>query len=437
MINSMRTFLSTHHHPHQLQLIEVSEGDKIVFKCRTSTPTKPSISIRWLKNFIPININSSSINEKIIEDDDKHVFYTEVTLNLFVKLDDQNSIYSCLAAKNSHDKLLLTSTFNGTNDAAAGDEMYYVAQESVTISSSSSSSSPSLSDDSDDSLHGIFSSVILSILYPPGKPEIEGLTPGEDVLTAGDQVTLACISRGGNPSPSLIWYRSIANNNNHNNMYSESHYEYSSFPLSSTSNHNSNYITVDDSYSVIVDSASTNTYSFTVTPMDNQRIYKCEAVNSVGLSSSLIKLDVKFAPISIRINGPSIGKINEILRYECIIGPSNPAPTSVIWLINGIAQSNGVYPIESWIENVSYGIMIRTNITVLLSESIKTISCSASSSMSSSSISDVVSRDVVDNVATLSTTEASSSYSSSSSSTSNDLTTIQASINVHVLCKYT
>ena len=41
---------------------------------------------------------------------------------------------------------------------------------------------------------------------PPGAPEISGYTEGE-VVSIGEQKTLTCISRGGNPPAQLVWLK--------------------------------------------------------------------------------------------------------------------------------------------------------------------------------------------------------------------------------------
>ena len=41
---------------------------------------------------------------------------------------------------------------------------------------------------------------------PPGSPEISGYTEGE-VVSIGQQKTLTCISRGGNPTAQLVWLK--------------------------------------------------------------------------------------------------------------------------------------------------------------------------------------------------------------------------------------
>ena len=221
--------------------------------------------------------------------------------------------------------------------------------------------------------HEVSDDVSISVLLPPANPEITGLNPDKKRVKVGDKVVLSCISRGGNPLANVVWYRDEE--------------------------------VVDESSSVTsLDSgvvATSNSYAFLVKPEDNRRVFRCVAWNVLAKLSSELRLDVHFPPVSIKINGPTVGKINDVLRYQCTVGPSNPVPKRVTWFINGIEQRDGVYPIETWQDEVSYGYTVRTNITILLSESIKTISCSALSSLFS-----------------------------------DDLTTIDASIDVHVLCEY-
>lgn len=318
-------------------VIEVSEGEKIMLKCRTSTMTKPLTKITWTRNGVPF---TEGLHERIVhEDEERRLFMTESTLHLFVKLEDRSSDYKCTA----HHPGLSSGT-------VVGDQ------------------------------------IRISVLYAPGKPEIEGYTNGEDILNAGDKLTLACMSRGGNPPPNLLWYRE-----------------------SDIIDSSSSFMSLDGGSL----GATTNTYTLTVKPEDNKRTFRCEASNIIQTLSSSLRLDVHFAPVNIKINGPSVGRINDVLRYECIIGPSNPLPTQVTWLINGRPQKEAVYPVETWKEEVSFGFMTKTNITVLLSESIKSVSCSASSSSSS-------------------TTTSSPAFASNQLP---DSSVIQASIDVHVLCK--
>lgn len=106
---------------------------------------------------------------------------------------------------------------------------------------------------------------------PPGTPQIEGYTNG-DQISAFDTLTLACISRGGNPSPKLFWLK--------------------------------DNVTVDTSFSSSADGKdSTNTYSFVVKPSDNNALITCEATNLVSSKplTTTIKLSVlcKYMPTNL------------------------------------------------------------------------------------------------------------------------------------------
>lgn len=274
-----------------------------MLKCRTGSMTKPATQITWSRNTFAV---SERLEEKVQEDEERHVYSSESWLHLTVQLDEQGSEYKCKAI---HVGLLPDQEVSAT--------------------------------------------VSLSVLLPPSKPQLSGFEEGRDVVRAGDQVTLSCTARGGNPLASVVW-----------------------FAGDSLLVDESSVVTVADGVAVVV-----NNYTFVVKPDDNRRVFRCEAANSIASLSSELRLDVHFPAVNIKINGPSVGKINDVLRYQCIIGPSNPAPKHVTWIINGLAQSDGVYPVEHWQEQVSFGFMARTNISVLLSETMRTVACSASSSV--------------------------------------------------------
>lgn len=78
----------------------------------------------------------------------------------------------------------------------------------------------------------------------------------------GDTLTLACVSRGGNPLAKLVWFR--------------------------------NDQQVDVTYTT-TGRESTNTLTFVVESNDNNAIYRCEATNSVSLKPmvAMVKLTVQ------------------------------------------------------------------------------------------------------------------------------------------------
>lgn len=95
---------------------------------------------------------------------------------------------------------------------------------------------------------------------PPGVPEIEGYQDG-DIVQVGDTLTLACISRGGNPPATLTWTKDgVLLTAKYKNATRE----------------------------------ATNTYTFTVTAGDNNAVYRCEATNLVTLQpfEASVKLSV-------------------------------------------------------------------------------------------------------------------------------------------------
>ncbi|KFM74851.1 Nephrin, partial [Stegodyphus mimosarum] len=126
----------------------------------------------------------------------------------------------------------------------------------------------------------------------------EGYHDG-DIVQVGDKLTLACISRGGNPPARLIWFR--------------------------------NDDQVDITYSTGGREA-TNTHTFTVGPKDNKAIYKCEASNVVTLQplSASVRLNVLFAPTKVVISGPKEVRVGESVTLSCKTGSSNP-PVEVSW----------------------------------------------------------------------------------------------------------
>lgn len=80
---------------------------------------------------------------------------------------------------------------------------------------------------------------------PPGAPRIDGYTEG-DPIRENKTVTLACVSRGGNPLAELIWYK--------------------------------NEVRIDSSYST-VNRESRNELTITATTKDNLARLRCEASN--------------------------------------------------------------------------------------------------------------------------------------------------------------
>ncbi|KFB47304.1 AGAP010742-PA-like protein [Anopheles sinensis] len=170
--------------------------------------------------------------------------------------------------------------------------------------------------------------VQLSVLYPPGEPQIEGYTTGE-VLRRGQNVELICRSRGGNPPAQLIWYK--------------------------------NDVQVRMAYRT-TERLSENIYSFVAEEGDNKARLRCEA-NNVMISAPLkteITLSVLFAPTHVTISGASEARTGDLVSLQCQTAPSNP-PAEIKWSVSGHHVKNTT---SRTIENPDGGWVTISNITV-------------------------------------------------------------------------
>ncbi|XP_053201824.1 nephrin-like isoform X2 [Panonychus citri] len=280
--------------------IYAKEAQRITLNCNTSSLTKPETKLTWFRNNIQLKQDSYTI---VITDGlgpNGKLTLTRSILTLFVKLDDNGVQYTCKAIHPAIPRPLVNT-------------------------------------------------MSISVLVPPGTPQIEGYTNG-DQISALDTLTLACISRGGNPSPKLHWLK--------------------------------DNLTVDTSYSSSIDGKdSTNTYSFVVKPNDNNALVTCEAVNLISTKplTATIKLTVLYAPTKIIISGPIEGKLGDKLNLECTIGPSNPV-TDITWTVDGLPMKGT----DSRVEIIKEGYKTMSNLTVTLTSSpnnYKTVTCFGHSKM--------------------------------------------------------
>lgn len=88
------------------------------------------------------------------------------------------------------------------------------------------------------------------IADPPGPPEIHGYSDGETVLM-GQEVRLECVSRGGNPLATVVWYKNEAK--------------------------------VDKTYETS-GRESRNVHSFRAEPADNNARFRCEVSNELTVA---------------------------------------------------------------------------------------------------------------------------------------------------------
>jgi hypothetical protein len=47
----------------------------------------------------------------------------------------------------------------------------------------------------------------LFLVDPPGEPVILGEPPAKQMFAEGDAVNITCLAAGGNPSPTVAWFR--------------------------------------------------------------------------------------------------------------------------------------------------------------------------------------------------------------------------------------
>ena len=193
---------------------------------------------------------------------------------------------------------------------------------------------------------GLSESLRLEVLSPPARPVIRvvGRTQGE-VLRAGQEVTLRCVSHGGNPLAQLHWFRDGEK--------------------------------IDTTYQTEEGRRAINDYTFTVVEDDNSAVFKCEA-SSPGLAQPLteqLKLTVEFAPSKVAITGPETGELGEEYTFECSSGNSNPA-ASLRWIVDRRTVAANFTVTE---ESDNGGFVTKSNIslTVLDSTRYKMVNCYA------------------------------------------------------------
>ncbi|XP_076334988.1 nephrin-like [Tachypleus tridentatus] len=235
-------------HRTNANILEVREGERVPLTCFARL-SKPQTKLKWFKNGVELKENVMFKTKDI----ENSLFTTSITTTLYPKLDDNNATYKCQAI---HPALKQPKS----------------------------------------------SSVTVIVLFPPEPPKIEGYRE-DDVVQVGDTLTLACISRGGNPPPKLLWFR--------------------------------NGVLVDSTYSGS-GRETTNPYTFHVDSSDNNAEYRCEASNTITLkpTSATVKLKVYFPPTQVTIKGPKEGKRGDNVTMSCVAGPSNPA-AKLSWIVDG------------------------------------------------------------------------------------------------------
>ncbi|XP_030387432.1 nephrin [Scaptodrosophila lebanonensis] len=152
--------------------------------------------------------------------------------------------------------------------------------------------------------------VQLSVLYPPGPPFFEGYSQGE-TLRRGQQLQIACRSRGGNPPAQLVWYRNgVAINS----------------PQRTSGR------------------LSENVYKFTATTADNGANLVCEAKNLLSTTPlrAELNLTVLYAPKDVYLSGSTEAKVGDTVQLNCMTAQSNP-PARINWSMNGRPLTNSSF----------------------------------------------------------------------------------------------
>ncbi|XP_069173216.1 nephrin isoform X1 [Procambarus clarkii] len=230
-------------------ILEVSEGEEVTLECKVED-AKPVAEVKWYKNDQEIHLDTRI---DITEDSTKrrrHNLISRMSLRLTPA--DDGSHYSCHA----HHPALNTP---------------------------------------------IKASVKVSVLYPPGAPVIIGYTAGE-AIRAGEERTLSCRSRGGNPPGRVVWYRNSA--------------------------------MIDSTYAP-KGGESVNDYKFIVDSADNGAVYTCDVGNNLTEKPLLasVKLDVQFPPDKVMVSGPEESRVGENVTLTCSVENSNP-PAEVSWVVD-------------------------------------------------------------------------------------------------------
>ena len=180
--------------------------------------------------------------------------------------------------------------------------------------------------------------VSLSVLYPPGEPEISGYVEGGEPLKVGDTLKLDCRARGGNPLAQLVWFR--------------------------------NDEQVDFSYTTVAGKYSVNTLEFTVEARDNAALYRCVATSPIveRPMKRETRLQVFYGPTKLTISSAKEVRAGDVVPVSCRTEPSNPA-ARINWVVDGrpvAANASTVEPVAP----PSGGFITTANITIPITEKV-------------------------------------------------------------------
>ncbi|KRX94450.1 Nephrin, partial [Trichinella pseudospiralis] len=141
----------------------------------------------------------------------------------------------------------------------------------------------------------------ITVLYPPESVSIFGYdgTP----VVAGNIQRLSCVAVGGNPLPTINWFKGKRR-------------------------------VTTGILNTVSDNAAQSELAFPVAASDNLAAYKCSAQNeaSTKLLTASVNLTVLFPPSSLSIHvKPDILKVGNIAQLTCETSSGNPAPIITWW----------------------------------------------------------------------------------------------------------
>ncbi|EZA58762.1 Nephrin [Ooceraea biroi] len=289
-------------HPNR-KVIEVKVGESRRLECIVRS-AKPAASIVWYRGNVQIKGGDTTITPISIQGDKETAKPGEASKEL-LKYDTHGSI-----------TIVPTADDNG---------MDYTCE----------ASHPAIPID-----RPMRATIKLSVFYPPGPPYIEGYTEGETVQR-GQNVELACRSRGGNPPAEIIWFR--------------------------------NDVKITTAYRR-EGSVSENVLSFTARAEDEKARYRCEVSNIMSVQPMKVHVDltVLFAPAGVTITGPTEAKADDQVLITCTTENSNP-PADIKWTVDGHnfesnASKTEPAPNGGWItsSNVTFSINRKSRSIVVI-----------------------------------------------------------------------
>ncbi|OQV12965.1 putative Synaptogenesis protein syg-2 [Hypsibius exemplaris] len=157
--------------------------------------------------------------------------------------------------------------------------------------------------------------VNVNVIYAPAMPVIENAN-GSRVITVRENAhdfSLFCSTTGGNPEPTLAWYRKTILDGKSTTVPVESQTTAGKQTLN----------------------ARIAVLTFTPTRSDNGATMSCQASSSVlpnGIATS-VELNVQYGPSSVELTTPASIKPNTTIPLQCKSSPSNPA-AEMYWMVN-------------------------------------------------------------------------------------------------------